>query len=384
MFDATNIPATQPMIETVVIQPTAFCNIACTYCYLPARNERGVMEQSTVRTIFERIFESGYAAPELAVIWHAGEPLAAGLGFYQEAFATIESLCPPHIQIVHSFQTNGILLTDAWCDLIEKWDVRVGVSVDGPKALHDAHRVTRKGLGTFDRTMDGIRLLQSRGIPFHALSVLSARSLTDPQGMHDFYADAGIGRVCFNVEESEGEHVSSLLDQGNLDQTFRSFLENFWRIAKANGKVGFVREIDAMIARIFSPAEALCRNPQTEPLAMLNIDRFGHVSTYSPELLGYKNAEFNDFIIGDIRKSSLREIYADCLASKLHAAIGKGVKKCEQECGYYRICGGGAPVNKLFEAGTFEATQTGYCRLTQMVPTDIILDAIDRLETTLV
>jgi uncharacterized protein len=384
MLMAADIPPTQPMIETVVIQPTAFCNIACTYCYLPSRNERGVMEQATVRTIFERIFESNYAAPELTVIWHAGEPLAAGLDFYQQAFAAIASLCPSHIRIVHSFQTNGMLLTDAWCDLIEQWEVHVGVSVDGPKALHDTHRVTRKGLGTFDRTMDGIRLLQSRGIPFHALSVLSAISLTDPQGMHDFYADAGIDRVCFNIEESEGEHVSSLLDQGNLDQTFRSFLENFWRIAKAGGKVGFVREIDAMISRIFSPAEALCRNPQTEPLAMLNIDRFGHVSTYSPELLGYKNAEFNDFIIGDIRKNTLREIYADCLKSKLHAAISEGVRKCAKECGYYQVCGGGAPVNKLFETGTFAATRTGYCRLTQMVPTDIILDAIDRLETTFV
>jgi uncharacterized protein len=370
------------MIETVVIQPTAFCNIACTYCYLPSRNERGVMEQATVRTIFERIFESGYAAPGLAVIWHAGEPLAAGVRFYQEAFATIGALCPPHIQIAHSFQTNGILLSDAWCDLIEQWQVHVGVSVDGPKELHDAHRVTRKGLGTFDKTMDGIRLLQSRGIPFHALSVLSADSLRDPQRMHDFFADAGIDRVCFNVEESEGEHVSSLFDQGNLEQTFRSFLESFWRIAKAGGKISFVREIDGMISRIFSPAEAPCRNPQTEPLAMLNIDRFGHVSTYSPELLGYKNAEFNDFIIGDIHKSSLRDIYADCLRSKLHAAIDNGVRKCKKECGYYNVCGGGAPVNKLFETGTFETTRTGYCRLTQMVPTDIILDAIDRLETT--
>jgi uncharacterized protein len=380
MFDAPTIVAAQPMIETVVIQPTAFCNIACTYCYLPSRNERGVMEQATVRTIFERIFESGYAAPVLTVIWHAGEPLAAGLRFYQDAFATIESLRPTNIQIVHSFQTNATLLTDAWCDLIDHWRVHVGVSVDGPKPLHDAHRVTRKGLGTFDRTMAGIRLLQSRGIPFHALAVLSAESLRDPRTLHDFFADAGIENVAFNVEESEGEHVSSLLDQGNLDQTFRLFLEDFWRIAKANGKVTFVREIDGMISRIFRPSEAFCRNPQTEPLAMLNIDRFGHVSTYSPELLGYKNAEFNDFIIGDISKNSLRDIYADCLKSPLHAAISNGVRKCEKECGYFNVCGGGAPVNKLFESGTFEATTTGYCRLTQMVPTDIILDALDRLQ----
>jgi uncharacterized protein len=387
MFDAA-LPAAaaahdptadRPMIETVVVQPTAFCNIACTYCYLPSRDQRGVMAQGTVRRIFERIFESSYAAPELAVIWHAGEPLAAGLPFYQEAFSAIEALRPPDIQIVHSFQTNGMLLSEAWCDLLEQWQVRVGVSVDGPKALHDAHRVTRKGLGTFDSTMAGIRLLQNRSIPFHALTVLSAASLHDPRGMHDFYAQAGIDRVCFNVEESEGDHVSDLLGQADLDMLFRSFLETFWGIARAEGKVRFVREIDGMLPRIIRPPGMTFRNPQTEPLSMLNIDRLGRVSTFSPELLGYQNAAYDDYIIGDIHRDTLQDIYAACLRSPMHIAVREGVARCKKECGYFSVCGGGAPVNKLFEAGSFDATQTGYCRLTQMVPTDIILDALDRL-----
>ena len=87
-------PERGPVVETLVLQPTAFCNIDCKYCYLPSRDQRGVMEQSTVRRIFERVFESGYAAPAISVIWHAGEPLAAGLAFYQEAFASVEAMSP--------------------------------------------------------------------------------------------------------------------------------------------------------------------------------------------------------------------------------------------------------------------------------------------------
>jgi sulfatase maturation enzyme AslB (radical SAM superfamily) len=80
----------RPTIEMVVLQPTAFCNIACAYCYLPSRDQCGVMEQETVRCVFERIFESGYAAPELAVIWHAGEPLAAA---NTTSFRVLSKMC---------------------------------------------------------------------------------------------------------------------------------------------------------------------------------------------------------------------------------------------------------------------------------------------------
>ncbi len=369
----------RPCVEMVVMQPTAFCNIACTYCYLPARNDRATMPQATVRRVFERLFASGFAAPELAVIWHAGEPLAVGCGFYHEAFAAIEALRPPGVQVVHSIQTNGMLLSDEWCKLFEVWKVRVGVSIDGPRAVHDAHRVTRAGRGTFDRTMQGIRLLQQRGIPFHALAVLSTESLADPAALHDFFANAGIAQVCFNVEESEGDHVSGLFGTPDPDGSFRTFLQAFWQRARAQGQVTFLREIDGMIPRIFRPTHLPVHNPQTVPLAMLNVDVQGRVSTFSPELLGQRNAHFNDFFLGDIHHDTLEDIHSACLRSPLHAAIQAGVRQCEQECGYFSVCGGGAPVNKLFEAGGFEATRTGYCRLTQMVPTDIILGAIDRV-----
>jgi uncharacterized protein len=227
--------------------------------------------------------------------------------------------------------------------------------------------------------MAGIKLLQSRDIPFHTLSVLTAKSLRDPEGMYRFFRDAGVQQVCFNVEESEGEHVSDLLHETDLDGIYRRFLEIFWGLARADGDMGYVREIDGMIPRIVRPADMNFRNPQTEPLAMVNIDRFGHVSTFSPELLGYENAEYDNFIIGDVHKQSMREMYDACASSPLNAAIQAGVQRCKEECGYFGVCGGGAPVNKLYEAGSFEATKTGYCKLTQMIPTDIILDALDRL-----
>jgi len=153
-----------PILDIVVVQPTPFCNINCSYCYLPQRSVTTVMEQSTIGNLFKKIFASGWTRDGLTVIWHAGEPLVVPIAFYEKAFEAIEALRPAALKLRHSIQTNGMLITSAWCDLFKKWDVGVGVSIDGPKHLHDAHRVTRTGRGTFDQTIAGIRVLQKEGV----------------------------------------------------------------------------------------------------------------------------------------------------------------------------------------------------------------------------
>lgn len=364
----------------VVVQTTAFCNIDCSYCYLPDRNNKHVIAVETVERLFREIFASGWASRELTVVWHAGEPLVAPLAFYREAFAIIERLRPTHLVVKHSFQTNGTLIDDAWCAFFREWNTGVGVSIDGPRELHDRNRKTRSGAGTFDRTIAGIRRLRANDVPFHVISVLSRDSLAMPDEMLAFYLEEGIGQVCFNVEESEGDHVSTLFEGPDLRRRYAAFLRRFWHGARASGRINFVREIDLALPRVFRPAGLPERNIQTEPLAMLNVDSHGNVSSYSPELLGLKSNEYGDYILGNIVTDSLADIYARCAASALHRDIQLGVKACADSCEYFSVCGGGAPINKLFENGSFASGRTAYCELTQMVPTDLILEAYDRLE----
>src|SRR5207302_3352348 len=89
LVTAETAVSSSPVIGIVVLQPTAFCNINCSYCYLPDRNNKHVLEQSTVTRLFTELFASGWTAPQLTVIWHAGEPLVVPPAFYREAFATI-------------------------------------------------------------------------------------------------------------------------------------------------------------------------------------------------------------------------------------------------------------------------------------------------------
>jgi uncharacterized protein len=375
--------AGQPVIELVVVQPTPFCNIDCKYCYLPSRSDKSVIADATLEKLFERVFESGWCAPEITVIWHAGEPLVMPVAFYERAFDLIERMRPPGQVVSHSFQTNGMLISPEWCDLFIRRGVRVGVSLDGPQAIHDARRVTRAGQGTFERTMRGIRLLRARGVPFHVISVLSRATMAMPEALHDFYVGEGIDQVCFNIEETEGAYRSDMLAPADAQQEFSAFLARFWQVARARGAIRFIREIEGMIPKIMRPSEMPLRNIQTSPFAILNVDHAGNVSTFSPELLGYRNAEYADFLIGNVHRESLAVMAESPVLASMQRDIEAGVASCAAECGYFSVCGGGAPANKLAENGSFASTRTGYCALAEMAVADLVLDALDRAEARL-
>src|SRR5262245_66511286 len=102
----------------LIIQATPFCNIDCSYCYLPQRTSRERMREATLRQLFVKVFASPALGNELRVLWHAGEPLVAGVGYYQRAFQLIGDLNHRGVRINHSFQTNGTLLDQQWVDLL--------------------------------------------------------------------------------------------------------------------------------------------------------------------------------------------------------------------------------------------------------------------------
>jgi uncharacterized protein len=376
-------PSDSPTINIVVVQPTPFCNINCSYCYLPQRADKSVMQHSTIQVLFEQLFASSWASQELTVIWHAGEPLVVPPAFYESAFQTIAALCPGSVRVQHSMQTNGMLLSTEWCDLFKRWHVGVGVSIDGPRRLNDTHRLTRTGRSTFDQALAGIRLLRRESVPFHVISVLSQNSMDAPQELLDFYVAEGIEDVCFNVEESEGAHVSDLLGGDGPQRRFRVFLSTFWQLARQGDKIRFIREIDGMLPRVFRPEGECVRNVQVEPFRMLNVDCNGNVSTFSPELLGLKNVQYDDFLIGNINAASLEEMRRSAAMHAMSRDIAAGVELCRQSCEYFSVCGGGAPVNKLFENGSFNSARTSFCDLTQKVPIDLILEAFSRFESRL-
>ena len=370
--------AARPAIDLLVIQPTAFCNINCRYCYLPARDNRTTLSISTLRNLFRKVFASGWTGSELDVVWHAGEPMTLPIAFYREAFSAIDDLTPPGTIVNHAMQTNATLITDAWCDFLLAEDVAVGVSIDGPQRFHDANRRTRSGRGTFDRTIAGVRMLSRRDVPFHAITVLTEDSMRCPKEMFAFMVAEGIHDVGFNVEESEGSHVSPSLAAAGIEDTYETFIREFWLLASASPDTPIaIREINTALEMLLTPRGPEVTNPLTQPFAVISMDSAGNVSTFSPELLGLKNAVYGDFLVGNVNKDSFADMQASTTLARLHRDIAAGVQACATKCAYFAACGGGEPVNKLFETGRFDATETMHCRLTRMRIIDLVMTGIE-------
>ena len=370
-----------PKIELLVIQPTPFCNIDCRYCYLPNRNAKAVVAPATLANLFTQVFASGWLEDSLSVVWHAGEPMVVPIGFYRDAFQLIDRAKPRELTVTHSFQTNGTLIDDAWCEFFAKAHVNLGVSIDGPKLFHDRNRRTRSGHGTFDKTIAGIRRLRRHNVTFHVISVLSAVSMAAPREMFDFYVEEGIERVCFNVEESEGDHVSQSFADSDVEGAYYRFLGEFWRLSSAMpGKIKFIREVEHALQQVIRPKDAPFSNQLVEPFAITSMDWAGNISTFSPELLGLKNAQYGDFLLGNINHDALVEMPQRGNLARMLKDIQAGVAMCRERCEYFSVCGGGEPVNKLAENGSFVSTATTYCRVTKMRATDLVLDALERVQ----
>lgn len=361
-----------PAVRFLILQPTPFCNIACKYCYLPDRSSKARMSLETIGKIFSDLFSSGWVGEELNVAWHAGEPLSLPIEYYSSAFRAIEALTPSSTKVRHTFQTNGMLIDDAWCSFFSAHNVNVGVSIDGPEEVHDANRVTRSGRPTFSQTLDGVRCLQRHNVNFGVITVLTSAGHGKAKEFYDFYRREGINGVCFNAEEIEGSNKTSSLADHEVE--YEHFLRTFWNLNVASNDLLFIREFNDIFERIMQRDGS---NSLVEPFCHLNVDWQGNYSTFSPELLGHKNEYYGDFIIGNFHRNRLPECVDSESFKRLYHDVVEGVKLCRESCEYFPICGGGSPVNKLYENGTIASTETMFCRLGVKVPANIAMEIIE-------
>ena len=318
-------------IDLLIVQPTPFCNIDCDYCYLPNRSDRSRMSMDTLRTVFRRVFDSSLVDTELSVVWHAGEPLVVPPAYYGDAFEIIETYRPAGVRIRHSFQSNGMLLDDRWCAFIREHDVNIGLSIDGPAWLHDAHRKTRGGQGTHATAVKGMELLRGNGIRFHVICLLTRESLRHPDAIFDFFANTGITMLCFNVEEIEGANATSSLDRDGVESEFRAFFERILQRLRMCPPGMQIREVEEVLMALRHPEFGrLASNAQNEPLRIVSVAHTGEFGTFSPELLGLTSERYGAFTFGDVRSNDLADILENGRFRKASEDIAEGVRACRE------------------------------------------------------
>ncbi len=366
-----------PRLRTrlLVLQPTPFCNIDCSYCYLPRRDDRSRMTLGTVQRAAARLQEDGLVADELTVVWHAGEPLVLPPAWYAQAFTRVAQALPG-VAVTHAMQSNATLIDDTWCRFFLQHGVAVGVSVDGPAALHDAHRRTRRGGGTHAQVLRGLARLRAHGVPFHAIAVVGAATLADPDGFYDWFAAQGITELGCNFDEAEGGHAKSSL--ADHEPAHAAFLARLLE-RSLHGPVA-VRELAAAWRALRTPLPRwrwrqfnAPDNTQVQPLALVTVGHDGSFGTFSPELLGQPAAGWDGFAIGNVHQGGYLEALRGPAFARQWQAVQQGLAACASRCAYFDVCGGGAPVNKFYEQGSLAATETLHCRSMVQRPFDTVL-----------
>lgn len=366
-------------LELLVIQPTPFCNLDCSYCYLPDRQNTRKMSLQTLEQAFDWVFSSGLVRQPFELLWHAGEPMVMPPAFYDRAAELLVRHDRDGALVTQSLQTNATLIDAEWCELVRRLKIHMGVSVDGPAFLHDSRRRTRRGAGTLERVLAGIRCLQEHDIPLHVITVLTAESLAYPDELFDFYLNNGITDIAFNVEEIEGPNTSSSLLGPQVPERFRRFLSRFLDLALSADPPLRVREFECSAGAALSKRLGHGdRVQENRPFAIVNVGYDGAFSTYSPELLGLSSPRHGKFALGHVATDSLASVLCSPRFLALDEEIARGIEMCRQECRYFAFCGGGPPGNKFFENGTFASSETMFCRLHKQACLDVSLDKLER------
>lgn len=349
----------------VIMQPTTLCNLDCSYCYLPFRASDRRMPVEIAEAVAATVNVWAAQSPRFSVVWHGGEPLATGR-------TRLAELMAPFVGVEHHIQTNATLVDDAWCEFFATRDIRIGVSIDGPREA-TAARVSRGGQPAYDRIRGGIDTLRRHGLSYAALCVVSQPRPAIATELYEYVLDLGATVLGVNVEEQEGVNVRCNAHPGDSVRAFWAELTGAWR---RDPRLE-VREVEWALryagAALAGDADRLLPR-RHDPVPTIGVD--GRVVLLSPELAGFTSARYGDFSSGSVRDTSLREILATAATepSGWIAEYLAGVEACRASCPYFGFCGGAHAANRFFEQGRFDGTETRHCRNSKIFLLEGVLD----------
>lgn len=184
----------RPPAFHLLAKPTgATCNLDCAYCFFLSKEmlypgSRFRMADELLEEYIRQLIES-HTVPVVQVAWQGGEPTLMGLPFFERSIELVEQYRRPGMQVEYTIQTNGTLIDDDWAAFFKRHNFLVGISIDGPQAMHDAYRVDKGGQPTFDKVMRGLHYLQAHGVEYNTLTTLHHANADHPVEVYRFLRD---------------------------------------------------------------------------------------------------------------------------------------------------------------------------------------------------
>ena len=359
MNDNIANPFAKPLY--VMLKPAgAHCNLACKYCYYLEKNklyptaQRHLMSDEMLEQ-FTREYIEAQTMNQVLFTWHGGEPLLRSIDFYRKALSLQQKYAGGR-HIDNIIQTNGTLLTDEWCEFFAQNHWLVGISIDGPQPYHDHYRLTAAGKPSWQKVMQGIKLLKKHGVEWNAMAVVNAYNVNHPLEFYRFFKENGCQFLQFTpiverlTRHEDGRTLASLADKDEISLSEASVAPEQWGyflcaifdewVRKDVGKI-FVEIFDCTLANWMGVSPGICAYSK----------ECGHagVMEHNGDVYSCDHFVFPEYKLGNIRDHSLIDmLYGEQQRefSRLkHSSLPRQCKECDMEF----ACHGECPKNRFMK-----------------------------------
>lgn len=359
MNDNIANPFAKPLY--VMLKPAgAHCNLACKYCYYLENNklyptaQRHLMSDEMLEQ-FTREYIEAQTMNQVLFTWHGGEPLLRSIDFYRKALSLQQKYAGGR-RIDNVIQTNGTLLTDEWCEFFAQNHWLVGISIDGPQPDHDHYRLTAAGKPSWQKVMQGIKLLKKHGVEWNAMAVVNAYNVNHPLEFYRFFKENGCQFLQFTpiverlTRHEDGRTLASLADKDEIPLSEASVTPEQWGyflcaifdewVRKDVGKI-FVEIFDCTLANWMGISPGICAYSK----------ECGHagVMEHNGDVYSCDHFVFPEYKLGNIRDHSLIDmLYGEQQQefSRLkHSSLPRQCKECDMEF----ACHGECPKNRFMK-----------------------------------
>ncbi len=314
----------------LLAKPTgAQCNLDCDYCFFLSKemlypDSRFRMSDEQLDDYLRQLIEAHAQVPEVTIAWQGGEPTLMGLEFFRRSVEIARKYLRPGQRAVHTIQTNGTLIDGEWAEFFKENDYLVGISIDGPREIHDAYRVTKGGRGSFAQVMRGLGHLREAGVEFNALTTLHAANAGRGTEVYRFLRDdcgarfiqfipiiervpeAEHGAVPWSswrdrpLYEQRGEFVTGRSITGEQYGRFLVDVFEEW-VRRDVGEV-YVQMFDVALANWYGEPPGLCVHSETCGLAL--------ALEHNGDLYSCDHFVEPDYRLGNIAETPMAELVA--------------------------------------------------------------------------
>jgi uncharacterized protein len=335
----------------VMAKPTgARCNLRCDYCFFLEKADlypgSDFRMSDEVLDAYVRQTVDAQQVPHVTLAWQGGEPTLMGLDFFRHAVEVESEALRPGMSVERTMQTNGVLLDEEWMEFLREHEYLVGLSLDGPRELHDVYRHDGAGRSVFDDVVAAAELMKAHGVEFNVLCTVNAANSERPLDVYRFFRDElGARFIQFipivEVDEppADGE-PGTVTDRSVRPEAYGGFLTAIFDewVRHDVGEM-FVQFFDGVLAAYVRGYSSLC--------VLRPTCGTGVALEHNGDLYSCDHFVDPDYLLGNILETPIAEL----AASEQQRAFGESkqtsLPRYCRECEYVFACNGECPKNRI-------------------------------------